>query len=81
MTRNYTAWMKEHSDEETLDGRAASYERFIGRRMAQAAIAEYDRAWSGHHGQEITTRQSARRLAAELAEAQTERAEAHLNAM
>jgi hypothetical protein len=79
--KNYTGWLKEASDEETLDGRAAIYERFIGRRMARAAIAEYDRTWGDHHGREITTRQSARKLAAELAEAQTERAEAHLNAI
>jgi hypothetical protein len=72
MTRNYTSWRTEASSEETLDGRAAIYERFIGRHMAQAAIAEYNSTWGDHHGREITTRQSARRLASELAELQTE---------
>ncbi|MFL6354562.1 MAG: hypothetical protein ACJ74Z_22305 [Bryobacteraceae bacterium] len=73
-TRSYTGWLKEASDEETLDGRAAIYERFIGRHMAQAAIAEYNSTWGDHHGREITTRQSQRKFANALAEAQTERA-------
>jgi hypothetical protein len=70
-TRSYTGWLTEPTDAEIRDGQAASYERFIGRQMAQAAIAEYDSTWSGHHGKEISTRQSQRRFANALAEAQT----------
>jgi hypothetical protein len=39
--------------------------------MAQAAIAEYNSTWGDHHGREITTRQSQRKFANALAEAQT----------
>jgi hypothetical protein len=65
--REYTAWIKETTEQEHVDGLNASYERFIGQRMARVAIAEYNSTWGDHHGREITTRCSARRFANELA--------------
>ena len=69
--RDYTAGMREASDEEIRDGRAASYERSIGKHMAMSAIAQYNSTWGDHHGNEIITRQSQRKFANALAEAQT----------
>jgi hypothetical protein len=65
--RDYTAWPKETTEQEQRDGQNASYERWIGQRVAKIAIAEYDQAWKGHHGHELTTRLSVRRLANESA--------------
>jgi hypothetical protein len=69
--RNYTSWLKEASDEETRDGKEAIHERWLGKKIANAAIAQYNIAWGEHHGREITTRQSQRKFAGQLAEAQT----------
>jgi hypothetical protein len=70
--RNYADWARETPTEEIRDGQAASYERFIGKKIANAAIAEYNSTWGAHHGNEIITQQSVRRFASQLAEAQTE---------
>lgn len=63
----YTAWMKETPADEIRDGQTASHERFIGKHMAKAAIRDYDDTWQGNHGHELTTRQSVRKFANELA--------------
>lgn len=65
--RDYTAWMKETTEQEHRDGLNASHERWLGKQMAKAARAEYDDTWKGNHGHELTTRQSARKFANELA--------------
>ncbi|MFL5662399.1 MAG: hypothetical protein ACJ8BW_13775 [Ktedonobacteraceae bacterium] len=71
--RNYADWARETPAEETRDGQDASYEQWLGKHMAKAAIAEYNSTWASHHGHELLTRRSARKYASELAEAQTER--------
>jgi len=65
---NYTAWSKEATDEEIREGRAVSYERFLGKHMSRRAIAQYNDTWASDHGHELITRQSARKYANELAE-------------
>ena len=70
--RDYADWLRESTSEEIRDGKDASYERFIGKKMSDAAIAAYNSTWGEHHGNEITTRESQRRFASRLAEAQTE---------
>ena len=70
--RDYASWARETPDEEIRDGQSASYERFIGKKMSDAAIKQYDSTFNSHHGKEIVTRQSQRRFASLLAEAQTE---------
>ena len=81
MQRDYTGQIKEHSDEEIRAGKELSHGRWLGKQAAKAAIAEYNRTWKNDSWHEIMTCQSARKLASELAERQTERAEAPLNAI
>ena len=66
--RNYSSWARETPAEETRDGQEASYERWVGKHIAQAAIKQYNSTFDSHHGNEIVTRQSVRRFASELAE-------------
>jgi hypothetical protein len=55
-------------------GKELDHGRWLGKKMAQAAIAEYNRTWGDHAWKETWTRQSFRRFANQLAESQTERA-------
>ncbi|MFL6353361.1 MAG: hypothetical protein ACJ74Z_16135 [Bryobacteraceae bacterium] len=70
-TLDYTGRGEESSEEETRAGKELSHGRWLGKKMAKAAIAEYDRTWKDHCWHEVITRQSQRRFANALAEAQT----------
>jgi hypothetical protein len=65
--RDYTSWIKESTEQEHVDGQNASYERWLGKQMSKAAISHYNEAFQSDHGHELTTRQSARQFANELA--------------
>jgi hypothetical protein len=68
MQRDYTGWQTETPAEDTRDGQDASYERWLGKKIAKEAIVEYDSTWKDHCWHEVITRQSVRRFASQLAE-------------
>jgi hypothetical protein len=63
-----TTTQREYTEEEIRNGKELDHGRWLGKQIAKEAIAEYDRTWKDHAWQEVTTRQSQRRFASQLAD-------------